>query len=158
MSDAISKADTIDILGPQIQFLTPLDDDPDGYRVISSFVPPNVVVPLHSHPERETFLILSDALDAFDGSAWHTYGSGQVFDVPSGAKHAFRDTSAAPVSVVLVTSVSMGRFFRSVGRRAADVPPGSPSAEAIGAFTTAALQHGYWLGSPAENAEIGISL
>jgi quercetin dioxygenase-like cupin family protein len=158
MCDTPSKADTIDILGPQIRFLTPLVDDPDGYCVISSVVPPNVVVPLHSHPERETFLILSGTLDAFDGSAWRTYGAGEVFDVPSGAKHALRNTSAAPVSVVLVTNASMGRFFRSVGRRAADVPPGPPTAGAIGAFTTAALQHGYWLGSPAENGEIGISL
>jgi quercetin dioxygenase-like cupin family protein len=158
MSDALSKADTIDILGPQIRFLTPLVDDPDEYCVISSVVPPNVVVPLHSHPEREIFLILSGALDAFDGSAWRIYGTGEVFDVPSGAKHAFRNTSAAPVSVVLVTSASMGRFFRSVGRPASDVPPGPPTSEAISAFATAATQHGYWLGSPAENAEVGISL
>jgi uncharacterized RmlC-like cupin family protein len=121
-------------------------------------VPPNVVVPLHSHPERETFLILSGALDVFDGSAWRTCRAGEVIDIPGGAKHAFRNTSAAPVSVVIVTNVSMGRFFRSVGRRAADVPPGPPPAEAVGAFMTAAIQHGYWLGSPAENAEIGISL
>jgi hypothetical protein len=153
MLDALSKADTIDILGPQIRFMTPLVDDPDGYCVIFSVVPPNVVVPLHSHPERETFLILSGSLDAFDGSAWRTYGAGEVFDVSGGVKHAFRNTS-----VVLVTSASTGRFFRYVGRRAADVPPGPPAAEAIGAFTTAALQHGYWLGSPVENAEIGISL
>jgi quercetin dioxygenase-like cupin family protein len=158
MSDSLSKADAIDILGPQIQFLTPLVEDPNGYCVISAVVPPNVVVPLHSHPERETFLILSGALDAFDGSAWRTYAAGEVFDVPSGVKHAFRNTSATPVSVALVTSASMGRFFRAVGRRTADVPPGPPTAAAIGAFTTAALQHGYWLGSPAENAEIGISL
>jgi quercetin dioxygenase-like cupin family protein len=158
MSYAPSKADTIDILGPQIRFLTSLVDDPDGYCVISSVVPPNVVVPLHSHPERETFLILSGALEAFDGAAWRTYGAGEVFDVPSGAKHAFRNTSAAPASVVLVTSASMGRFFGSIGRPAGDVPPGPPTAEAIEAFMTAANQHGYWLGSPAENAEIGISL
>jgi quercetin dioxygenase-like cupin family protein len=158
MSDALSIADTIDILGPQIRFLTPLVDDPDEYCVISSVLPPTVVVPLHSHPERETFLILSGALDAFDGSAWSTYRAGEVFDVPGGVKHAFRNTSAAPVSVVLVTRTSMGRFFRSIGRRAADVPPGPPAAEAIEAFMTAANQHGYWLGSPAENAEIGIAL
>ncbi|KLK89430.1 hypothetical protein AA309_31500 [Microvirga vignae] len=146
----------MDILGPQIRFLTPLVDDPDGYCGTSSVVPPNVV-PLHSHPERETLLILSGALDAFDGSTWRTYGAGEVFDVPSGAKHALRNTSAAPMSIVLVTSASMGRFFRFVGRRVADLPPGPPTAEAMGTFTTAALQHGYWLGSPAENAEIGIS-
>jgi quercetin dioxygenase-like cupin family protein len=158
MSDARSNSDTLDILGPQIRFLTPLIDDPDGYCVISSVVPPSVVVPLHSHPERETFLILSGALDAFDGSAWRAYRAGEVFDIPGGVKHAFRNTSAAPVSVVIVTNVSMGRFFRTVGRRAADVPSGPPPAEAVGAFMTAAIQHGYWLGSPAENAEIGISL
>jgi quercetin dioxygenase-like cupin family protein len=158
ISDARSRSDTLDIYGPQIRFLTPLTDDPNGYCVISSVVPPNAVVPLHSHPERETFLILSGALEAFDGSGWRTCRAGEVIDVPGGAKHAFRNTSAAPVSLVLVTSASMGRFFCSVGRRAADVPPGPPTAEAIAAFATAAIQHGYWLGSPTENAEIGISL
>jgi quercetin dioxygenase-like cupin family protein len=133
-------------LGPQIRFLTPLVSDPDEYCVISAVVPPNVVVPLHSHPERETFLILSGALDAFDGLAWRTYRAGEVFDVPGGVKHAFRNTSAEPVSMVLVTKTSMGHFS------------GPAAAEAIGAFITAAIQHGYWLGSPAENAEIGISL
>jgi quercetin dioxygenase-like cupin family protein len=158
MSDPLSIADTIDILGPQIRFLTPLVSDPDEYCVISAVVPANVVVPLHSHPERETFLILSGALDAFNGSAWRTYRAGEVFDVLGGVKHAFRNTSAEPVSVVLVTKTSMGHFFRSVGRPGADGPAGPAAAEAIGAFVTAAIQHGYWLGSPAENAEIGISL
>jgi quercetin dioxygenase-like cupin family protein len=138
MSDSLSVADSIDILGPQIRFLTPLVSDPDEYCVISAVVPPNVIVPLHSHPERETFLILSGALDAFDGSAWRTYRAGEVFDVTGGAKHAFRNTSAEPVSVVLVTKTSMGHFFRSVGRPAADGPAGPAG--------------------PAENAEIGISL
>ncbi len=158
MPDAASEVETLDLLGPRIRFLTPLVDDPDAYCVISSVVPPNVVVPLHSHPERETFLILSGALDAFDGLAWRTNRAGEVFDVPGGVKHAFRNTSAEPVSVVLVTKTSMGHFFRSVGRPAADVPAGPVAAEAIGAFVTAAIQHGYWLGSPAETAEIGISL
>jgi quercetin dioxygenase-like cupin family protein len=117
MSDSLSIANTIDILGPQIQFLTPLVSDPDEYCVISAVVPPNVVVPLHSHPERETFLILSGALDAFDGLAWRTYRAGEVFDVPGGVKHAFRNTSAEPVSMVLVTKTSMGHFFRSGGCR-----------------------------------------
>jgi quercetin dioxygenase-like cupin family protein len=158
MLDAISEVETLDILGPRIRFLTPLVDDPDAYCVISSVVPPNVVVPLHSHPERETFLIISGDLEAFNGSTWRTYGAGDVFDVPSWTKHAFRNASSKPVSVVLVTNASMGCFFRSAGRQAADVPPGPPTAEALEAFMTAAIRHGYWLGNPAENAEIGISL
>ncbi|WP_262270529.1 cupin domain-containing protein [Microvirga yunnanensis] len=158
MPDATNIAETIDILGPQIRFLTPLADDPDEYCVISSVVPPNVVVPLHSHSERETLLILSGNLEAFDGSVWSTYRAGDVFDVPSWTKHAFRNASLKPVSVMLVTSVSMGRFFRYVGRQAADVPPSPPTAEAIEAFMTEAVRHGYWLGNPAENAEIGILL
>ncbi len=158
MSDALGESDIIDILGPQIRFLAPLVDDPNGYCVLSSVVPPHVVVPLHSHPERETFLILSGALEAFDGAEWRIYRENDVFDVPSGAKHAFRNTSTEPVSLVLVTSASMGRFFRSVGRRTADGPPGPPTDESVEVFVAAALRHGYWLGSPAENAEIGVSL
>jgi len=125
---------------------------------MSSVVPPNVVVPLHSHPERETFVIISGDLEAFNGSVWRTYGAGDVFDVPSRTKHAFRNASSTPVSVVLVTNASMGCFFRSVGRQAADVPLGPPTAEALGGFMTAAIRHGSWLGTPAENAEVGISL
>ncbi len=157
MPNATNTADTIDILGPQIRFLTPLLDDPDAYCVISAVVPPNVVVPLHSHRERETFLILSGKLEAFAESGWRTYSAGELFDVPSGARHALRNTSGAAVSLALITTASMGRFFRSVGLPAADFPPGPPALKAIQEFTAASIRHGYWLASPSENADIGIA-
>jgi hypothetical protein len=43
MSDAGFKADPVEILEPLVRILTPLFDDPDGYCVISSIVPLNVV-------------------------------------------------------------------------------------------------------------------
>jgi hypothetical protein len=47
--------ETIDVLGPTIQFLTSPDDGDDAPCVMRGTVPPDVVVPLHSHADPETF-------------------------------------------------------------------------------------------------------
>jgi hypothetical protein len=46
-------SEILDVLGPRIQFLTALSDDDGAYCLIRGVVPAGVVVPLHSHPERD---------------------------------------------------------------------------------------------------------
>ena len=48
-------SEILDVLGPRIQFLTALSDNDQDYCLIRGIVPAGVVVPLHSHHERETF-------------------------------------------------------------------------------------------------------
>jgi quercetin dioxygenase-like cupin family protein len=58
----IMSADVLDLLGPTIQHLTSLSGDDQGYCVLRWQIPPGVVVPLHSHPDRETFYIVAAQL------------------------------------------------------------------------------------------------
>lgn len=71
-------------------------------------LPPRVTVPLHSHPALEVFYVLDSTAESFqskDGkSGWTTLGSGAVVAVPGNVKHAWRNTSPLPATVVLVTT------------------------------------------------------
>jgi quercetin dioxygenase-like cupin family protein len=151
-------AEVFELFGPTFQLVTSLSDDNEEYCVLKGNVAPGVVVPVHSHADRETFYILSGELQALKEDYWQTLEAGDVFDVPSGTKHAFRNMSAKSVSLLIVTTMAMARFFRQVGRPIADVPPAPPSHEALRRFAQASLAEGHWLGSAADNAAIGIAL
>ncbi|MFK3969031.1 hypothetical protein ACI2KT_36695 [Ensifer adhaerens] len=55
---------TLDILGSRIGFVTEFTGNPNAYCLINVVVPPGMMVPLHSHGERETLLILWGELEA----------------------------------------------------------------------------------------------
>jgi quercetin dioxygenase-like cupin family protein len=149
--------EVLDVLGPQIQYLTPLSESNEGYCLVKSTVAPGVIVPIHSHADRETFYILAGELQGLTEDRWHIFGPGGVFDVPGGIRHAFRNVSSASVSLLFVTTMRMGRFFREVGRPAATLPPGPPAPADLQRFALLAHEYGYWLGSPEDNAAVGLS-
>src|SRR5215831_15231047 len=122
------NADTneLDVLGPRIQFITALSDNDDDYCLIKGTVPAGVVVPIHSHAERETFYVLAGAVQGLWEDRWITLGPGDVFDVPGGLKHAWRNVSCTSVSLLFVVPMRLARFLRDIGRSAATVPPGPP--------------------------------
>ncbi|MGV1754963.1 cupin domain-containing protein [Agrobacterium sp. CG674] len=155
MLDFKHTAGAIDILGPRIEFKTEFQSDPGTYCMATSIIPAGVVVPLHSHPDRETFYITSGILEVFNGAEWRTIGAGDIFDVMANQRHALRNTSIHQVSGVLVTTTSLASFFASVGR---PVPADAPGPADLNAFVAAAAEHGIWLGSEHENAAIGISI
>ena len=115
-------------------------------------------MPIHSHKERETFYIVKGQLEAFKDGSWQTYGVGTVCDVPGGMKHAWRNVSGESASTLVVMEMRLARFFRSVARPVASVPPGPPSSEVLQRFVQASLAEGHWLGNAADNAAIGINL
>jgi quercetin dioxygenase-like cupin family protein len=156
--DPSAPFEMFDLLGPRIQHITPLSEDGEGYCLLKAHVPPGVFVPIHAHADRETFFILAGEIEGLLETEWHRFGSGEVFDVPGGVKHAFRNASTDGVSMLVVTTMALGRFFRSVGRPLSTVPPGPPSAEALQRFAQASLAQGHWLGSIEDNAAVGITL
>jgi hypothetical protein len=100
--------------------------------------------------------VLSERREAF---TWLDANPGDFVQVPSGAKHAFRNRDAHPTVQLITTTPKLGRFFLEVGRPVmpgAPLPP--PTADEIGRFLTVAAKYGYWNGSSQENAEVGIAL
>jgi quercetin dioxygenase-like cupin family protein len=141
---------------PRTGLLTSASRDDDDYCVSISVIPPGVVVPLHSHADRETLYILSGEMQGYDGDAgaWRTLRAGAVFDVTDGLRHAWRNASDAEASMLFVTTNRMARFLREASRLAI---VGTPEDEAH-AFRDLVARYGYWCAGSRENAAIGLTI
>ncbi|MGD9572594.1 MAG: cupin domain-containing protein [Thermoleophilia bacterium] len=151
----------LDVLGPRVAFVVPpgADDEP---CVIHGTIPAAGVVPMHAHPDPETFLVLDGAVEVLadpDGpEPWMAMRAGDLHHVPGGERHGFRNRQDAPVTMLVATTARLGRFFLEVGRPVggAGEPPGPPTAGDLRRFLEAADRHGHWTASPEQNAAVGI--
>jgi quercetin dioxygenase-like cupin family protein len=153
-------AETLDVLGATVQFLTPPDEE--ATCVMRGVIPPGGVVPLHSHADPETFLAISGEVEGLvhtpEGFGWTLIRPGDVFHVPGDERHAFRNQSREPAVNVIVTTARIARFFREIG---APIAPGTtaaapPSADVIEHFLETSERYGYWNATPRENADVFI--
>jgi uncharacterized cupin superfamily protein len=118
---------------------------------------------MHSHKAVEVFFILSGNIEVLiedDGKMhWVEAGAGDLIEIPSNAKHAFRNRSQHPVINLLYTTSEHGRYFQEIGRPAASgesiSPPGP---DEIQRLLKTAQRYGYWFANPEENASVGITL
>jgi mannose-6-phosphate isomerase-like protein (cupin superfamily) len=165
MAHLVNNADleTVHVLGPTLRYVTEPSDD-DGPCLMIGMVPTGVVVPLHSHADPETFIPISGEVEGLSYRSdqdfeWLRVGPGNVFQVPSGAKHGFRNVRNEPAVMYVVSTGRIGRFFREVGDRISPgVQPAAVSPAAIQRFLTVAARYGYWNATPEENARVGIAL
>lgn len=151
----------LEVFGPTLEFMTPLQET-DAYCVMKGTIPSGVFVPLHSHSDPESFFQLSGAVQVLSQRAgvyeWLDVNPGEFVHVPGGTKHAFRNTSQEPVVQLITTTVNLGRFFQEIGRKiTSGVPLPPPTPDELQHFEAVARKYKYWLGSPEENAKIGIS-
>jgi hypothetical protein len=89
--------------------------------VINGSIPPGVTVPLHSHPNDESFYLLSGSVqklvEEHGKLTWRQANTGDFIHVPGNVKHAWRNTALRPCVGLIVTTVRLGRFSRrSAGR------------------------------------------
>jgi len=158
LSDDLNPSEIPDVLGPYFQLLTPLLDDDSKYCVIRSNFPAEVVVPIRGHPDRETSYILAGELEGLWEDHWITLRAGDFFDVRSDLKHAWRNVSGAPASLLIVTTMRQGRFLRDIGRPIATVLRGKPTPAVLQRFSKIVNAYGFWSGSRADNSAVGIRL
>lgn len=131
--------------------------------LIRGTAPPGVTVPLHSHPDLELFYVLEGSMEIFQSkegaNGWKTVGVGAVVAVPGNVKHALRNTSSLPATIVLVTTSTMYEFFGEVSKpfdpKRRSTPP---TPEETRTFFGTVAKFGYWMASPEENAAIGLSI
>jgi quercetin dioxygenase-like cupin family protein len=155
--------EVFDVFGPTVAFLIPPSKSNDVYCVMYGNIPPGVSVPLHSHPDEESFYILSGQVDVIsneeDGYIWKEMKKGDFVHVPANVKHAWRNSSDYAVEGLITTTATLGRFFMEIGRR---VEPGKsllpPTPEQLQYFMQVAGKYHHWLGGPEENAALGISV
>ena len=151
--------------GNVIEFLATPDEARAEICLIRATVPPGAVVPLHSHSasDVELFYVLEGSVESFrskDGTqGWTTVGVGDAVTIPGNTKHAWRNTSGFPATVIVVTTAKMYAFFRELTKPFdPDQLASPPTREDIQQIFDVAARYGYWMGSPEENAAIGLIL
>jgi quercetin dioxygenase-like cupin family protein len=149
----------LDALGPTVEFLTYQEDG--ELCTMRGVVPPGVAVPLHSHDDVEDFYILAGSQQVLtegpDGLAWKEARAGDYVRVPPGTPHAHRNVTSLPAVDLIITTTRMGNFFKEIGRPVTGSPQ-PPTPEALAHFIATAEKYGYKLGTPEENAAVGIEL
>jgi quercetin dioxygenase-like cupin family protein len=158
-----SDCETLDVLGPSIQFLVAPQANEEAPCVIKGTIPPGVSVPIHRHQAIEAFYVVSGNVEVFsekEGKCqWIAAGPGDFIEVPSGAKHGFRNRSQHPVVQLITTTSKLGRFFQEIGEPMLEGANGNlPSPERLQHLIRTSERYGYWLASAEENAAAGISL
>jgi len=148
--------------GTLVEFLASPDEAGTDICLIRGTIPPGVAVPLHSHPDVELFYVLEGAVEAFQSNGsprWKTVGAGAVAAIAGNVKHAWRNSSPRPVTMVIVTTAKMYRFFHEVAKPfAADHSAAPPTPGEMQELFRAAVRYGYWMGSPEENRAIGLNI
>ena len=135
----------LDVFWVTVEFLTLPPEQTDEYCVIKGTIQPGATVPLHSHPDPESFFVLS--------------GTVQTLFEHGGAKHAHRNVSDEAVVELITTTPMLGRFFQEIGRpRTAGGPPALPTADDLQHLERVAAKYHHWLASAAENAAVGIEV
>jgi quercetin dioxygenase-like cupin family protein len=119
----------LDVQGVAIEFLTPPGEEP---CVMRGSMPPGAVVPLHTHADPETFVILSGEAEGFRDPDWVRVRAGDVFNVPGDRKHGWRNVGSVPAEMIVVTTAKIAQFFREV----ADATPEE--------FLAISERYGYW--------------
>lgn len=153
-----------DVFGPTIEFILHPEESSGARCVMQGEIAPGAIIPLHSHDDFEIFIVMSGRVEALREKAgqldWTALGEGDVLQMPPGAKHAFRNVSGQPAVLLIIATARIGRFVLEVGREIApDAPaPLAPSPERIQHFLKTSARYGCWLGTPEENAAVGLRL
>jgi quercetin dioxygenase-like cupin family protein len=151
----------LDVLGPTVEFLTSPAAAHGDFCVMRGVIPPGVAVPLHSHDATEVFFVLSgtkQVLTLGSGPAeWVDVRAGDYVHVPRGTRHAHRNVSGEPLIELVITTARLGKWFEEVGTPdlGARRPP---TPDVLARFLAVSRTFGYWLGTPEENAAVGIRL
>jgi quercetin dioxygenase-like cupin family protein len=158
----IDAVEALDLMGPTVQLLTPPDEE-SAPCVMRGTIPPGGFIPLHSHDEPETFVAVSGDMEGLvqtvAGYKWLRIRAGDIFHVPGGARHAFRNCSWTAAVCIVISASRLGRFFRDAGTPVAEAGSSArQSADALRHYLETTARYGYWKGTPEENAQIGLSV
>jgi quercetin dioxygenase-like cupin family protein len=153
-----AEEQTFIVLGVLLQFLSTPEQINDQISVMRGTLPSGVVIPLHSHPDPEIFYVLNGSLEVFHAEGWQTVTVGEVVSIPGNVRHALRNTSPGPITLINVSKQELYSFFRELARPFdPNRLPAPPTPEEMQQFFSVAEKYGHWFASRDENAAIGIS-
>jgi quercetin dioxygenase-like cupin family protein len=145
-------------LGPSVRIELLTSPKEEDYWVIKGTLDPGANVPLHSHDDAEDFYVLSGEAEALvettNGLEWHIVQTGDFIHIPGDMKHAWRNRFSRPAEKFIVTPAKLGRFFHEMD----ELIRAGGNNGTMEKLRDLSKRYGYWLGSPEENAAVGISL
>ena len=149
--------------GTLFEFLASPDETGSEICLIRGTIPTGVAVPLHSHSDVELFYVLEGSLEAFQlgkgARGWVSFGPGDIVSISGNTKHALRNSSPLPATTLVVTTSKLYSFFQEVSKPFDQARKATrPTPEELQKLFESATRYGYWMGSPEENAAIGIVL
>jgi hypothetical protein len=97
-------------------------------------------------------------LETGEGFTQQTLGRGDFVQIPSAAKHAWHNRSRRPFETLSTVTARLGRALREMGRPVTESDSRIPTEDDIRRFVEVCAPYGFWLGTPEENAELGILL
>jgi quercetin dioxygenase-like cupin family protein len=152
-----------EVLGASVEFLVGPHPGDLAPCILKGTIPSGVSIPMHSHDVLEIFFVLAGNIEVLVEAGgkmqWVEAGVGDLIEIPSNARHAFRNRSQNPVLNLLFTTSKHGRYFQEIGRPLASgesVRP--PTPDEVQHFLETARRYGYWFATPEENASVGITV
>jgi quercetin dioxygenase-like cupin family protein len=151
-----------DVFGVRLQFLVTPEETGNQASFLQGTLPSGGLIPLHSHPSFEAFYVLEGTLEVYQESikskGWQAVSAGKVIAIAPNVKHALRNTSLTPAISIAVVQKELYDFFHELAKPAGSGPHALPSPEDMQRLFASAAKYSYWLGTPEENAAIGINL
>ncbi|EIM27075.1 cupin domain-containing protein [Microvirga lotononidis] len=140
----MAQARPIWVLSDRVSVIGHLEDQ-DLY-IADVTVPPGGGTPPHMHPAPEILRVLDGTIlfwsETDKGALEVQAKPGDVFTVPGGVPHGYRNAGDEDARMMLIADRRMVDFFRDAGSPVAP-PPGPPSEEDIGQVMKAAARHGF---------------
>ena len=158
MPNAVVAANDLPIfsfIGLQFQFPATFEHTKSDLCLMRNVMTPGLFVPLHSHADPEIFHVLEGSMEVYqDGGGWSRVNAGEVLALEGHIKHALRN--ADKCICMTATGTELIQFFQE-----ASVPLDQGSDALSAQFQQlgkAAAEGRMWMGTPEENAAIGIEL
>jgi quercetin dioxygenase-like cupin family protein len=86
-----------EVLGASVEFLVGPQQGDEAPCILKGTIPSGVLIPMHSHDVIEIFFVLSGnievLIEAGGKMQWVEASVGDLIEIPSNAKHAFRNRS-----------------------------------------------------------------
>jgi quercetin dioxygenase-like cupin family protein len=148
--------------GTLFEFLTSPDETGSEICLIRGTMPAGAAVPLHSHGDAEIFYVLEGSVEVFQAKSgiqgWVRLGPGNVVSISGNTKHALRNGASGSATIMVVTTSKLYKFFLEVTKPLdPDKPAAPPTREEGQNLLKTAARYGYWMGSPEDNAAIGLA-
>ena len=144
-------------MGTRVEALSRFGTGDDDLALTRTTIEPGRCVPLHSHPDPESVIVVEGALEIYrEAEGWRTLGPDEAMHVAPRRPHALRNVGDRSARLLTVSTVRMARLLAAVGSPSTGPSARLPNPSENAAFSSLAAAFGYRLAAPSEEAAIGI--